>query len=348
MYSLLFAVLKRLDPEVTHHWGMVIIRLAGLPGIRRLLRKRYAPDPSLAVRALRQDFGSPIGLAAGFDKNAVAVRGFYALGFDHVEVGTVTALAQPGNPKPRLFRLPADRALINRMGFNNDGAEIVATRLAALRHWGGDLPVIGVNIGKSRAADIAGATADYVTSATLLAPHADYLVVNVSSPNTPGLRGLQEVSSLKPLLQAVQAAARETPLLVKISPDLDDQAVTDIAQVVNDLDLAGIIATNTTVSRENLTTRASSVAEMGEGGLSGAPVREASLRVLALLRQTLPRDKAVISVGGIFDGQDVKERLDAGASLVQAYTGFVYRGPAFAGLLTRELRDALSGVSLRA
>ena len=348
MYSLLFAVFKRLDPELTHHWGMLVIQLAGLPVIRRFLRRRYAPDPSLAVRALGHDFGSPVGLAAGFDKNAVAVRGFYALGFDHVEVGTVTALAQPGNPKPRLFRLPTDHALINRMGFNNDGAEVVATRLAALRHWGGELPIIGVNIGKSRATDIAGATADYVTSATLLAPHADYLVVNVSSPNTPGLRGLQEVSSLKPLLTAVQAAAAGTPLLVKISPDLDDQAVTDIAQLVTDLDLAGIIATNTTILRDNLATPAAVVAGIGEGGLSGAPVSEASVRVLALLRQTLARDKAVISVGGVFTGQEVKQRLDAGASLVQAYTGFVYRGPLFAAMLTRELSEALSGASPRA
>ena len=348
MYAFLFAFLKRIDPEVTHHWGMLIVRIAGLPGLRRFLRTRTAPDPSLAVRALGHDCGSPIGLAAGFDKNAVAVRGFYALGFDHVEVGTVTALPQPGNPKPRLFRLPADRALINRMGFNNDGAEVVATRLAALRHWGGELPVIGVNIGKSRATDIAGATADYVKSATLLAPHADYLVVNVSSPNTPGLRGLQEVASLTPLLRAVKASSGGTPLLVKISPDLDDQAVSDIAHVVVDLELAGIIATNTTVSRSNLSTKPSAVASMGEGGLSGAPVRDASLRILALLRQTLPREKAVISVGGVFTGHDVKERLDAGATLVQAYTGLVYRGPSFASLLTSELREALSGASPRA
>jgi|AntAceMinimDraft_6_1070360.scaffolds.fasta_scaffold00227_15 dihydroorotate dehydrogenase len=347
MYSLLFALLKRFDPEVTHHWGMAVVRLAGLPFVRQFLRKRTAPDALLSTKALGFTLGSPVGLAAGFDKNAVAVRGFYALGFDHVEVGTVTAVPQPGNPKPRLFRLPADSALINRMGFNNDGAEVVATRLAALRHWGGNLPIIGVNIGKSRVTDLAEATADYVASATLLAPHADYLVVNVSSPNTPGLRGLQEVGTLKPLLKAVAAASGDTPLLVKISPDIDDKAVGDIAAVVMDLKLAGIIATNTTTSREGLVTRQDSVATMGEGGLSGTPLKEASLRILTLLRQTLPREKAVISVGGISTGADVKDRLDAGATLVQAYTGFVYRGPLFAAHLTRELAGSVSGAPHR-
>jgi dihydroorotate dehydrogenase len=249
----------------------------------------------------------------------------------------VTAIAQPGNPKPRLFRLPEDQALINRMGFNNVGAQIVAARLAALRHWGGALPVIGVNIGKSRITPLSEATKDYVASATLLAPFADYLVVNVSSPNTPGLRGLQDVASLRPLLAAVAAVAGDTPLLVKISPDLDDRAVSDIASVVLDLDLAGIIATNTTTARDGLSTPPDVLARMGAGGLSGQPLSQTSVHVLKLLRQTLPREKSVISAGGVFTGADVKARLDAGATLVQAYTGFVYRGPFFAHLLTREL-----------
>jgi dihydroorotate dehydrogenase len=340
MYSFVFSIVKRWDPELTHHLGMILIRIFGLPFVRRALRQRTAPSSALALSALGHRFASPVGLAAGFDKNAVAIRGFFALGFDHVEVGTVTALAQQGNPTPRLFRLPDDEALVNRMGFNNDGAEVVATRLAALRHWGGALPIIGVNIGKSRVTPLDEATADYVKSATLLAPHADYLVVNVSSPNTPGLRGLQEKDTLKPLLSAVAGVAGDTPVLVKISPDLDDGAIAEVAALVMELDLAGIVATNTTTTREGLITSTPTVDAAGEGGLSGRPLAARSLNVLSLLRQTLPREKCVISVGGIFTGSDVAERLEAGATLVQAYTGFVYRGPFFAHLLTAELEQS--------
>jgi dihydroorotate dehydrogenase len=340
IYQALFRVLKGLDPEFTHEWGMHVIALAGTWPLRILLRRKTAPPPSQRVSALGLSFGSPVGLAAGFDKNAVAVRGMYALGFDHVEVGTVTALPQTGNPKPRLFRLPDDQALINRMGFNNDGAQVIAARLRALRAQGGDLPIIGVNIGKSRVTAIADATSDYVTSTKLLAPLADYLVVNVSSPNTPGLRGLQQEKELTPLLTAVTAAAGGTPVLVKIAPDLDAKAITAVCKLVMKLDLAGIVATNTTISRDGLIAAPQDVARLGEGGLSGAPLRERSLEVLDLVRQILPREVCVISVGGVFDGRDVAERLDAGATLVQAYTGFVYRGPLFAAKVTKELQAA--------
>jgi len=340
IYQALFRVLKRLDPEFTHEWGMRVITLAGTWPLRVILRRTTAPAPWQRVSALGLSFGSPVGLAAGFDKNAVAVRGMYALGFDHVEVGTVTALPQTGNPKPRLFRLPDDQALINRMGFNNDGAQVVAARLRALRAQGGDLPIIGVNIGKSRVTAIADATSDYVTSTKLLAPLADYLVVNVSSPNTPGLRGLQQEKELTPLLTAVTAAAGGTPVLVKIAPDLDAKAITAVCKLVIKLDLAGIVATNTTISRDGLIAAPQDVARLGEGGLSGAPLRERSLEVLDLVRQILPREVCVISVGGVFDGRDVAERLDAGATLVQAYTGFVYRGPLFAAKVTKELQAA--------
>jgi dihydroorotate dehydrogenase len=340
MYQALFSVLKRLDPEFTHEWGMRVIALAGLWPLRDYLRRKTAPSPTLRVNALGLSFGSPVGLAAGFDKDAKAVRGMYALGFDHVEVGTVTALAQKGNPKPRLFRLPEDEALINRMGFNNDGAEVVAARLRALRAEGGALPVIGVNIGKSRVTTLENATADYVASTTLLAPVADYLVVNVSSPNTPGLRGLQQEKELTPLLRAVSAVAGTTPVLVKISPDLDSAAITAVCRLVMKLKLAGIVATNTTTSREGLSVAPGVVEALGDGGLSGAPLRERATEVLALVRQILPREVCVISVGGVSEGEDVAERLDAGATLVQAYTGFVYRGPLFAAYLTRELLEA--------
>jgi dihydroorotate dehydrogenase len=340
IYEALFFVLKRLDPELTHEWGMRVIALASQWPLRSLLRQKTAPSPSQRVNALGLSFGSPLGLAAGFDKNATAVSGMFALGFDHVEVGTITALPQPGNPKPRLFRLPDDEALINRMGFNNDGARVVAARLRALRAKGATLPIIGVNIGKSRVTAITNATSDYVTSAKLLAPVADYLVVNVSSPNTPGLRGLQHEKELSPLLKAVKTAAGNTPVLVKIAPDLEAKEIASVCKLVMKLDLAGIVATNTTISRDGLTASPEDLARLGEGGLSGAPLRERSREVLDLVRQILPREVCVISVGGIFDGADVAERLDAGATLVQAYTGFVYRGPLFAAKVTKELQAA--------
>jgi dihydroorotate dehydrogenase len=277
-------------------------------------------------------FPTPFGLAAGFDKNAVGVRGLAALGFGHVEIGTVTAVAQPGNPKPRLFRLPADKALINRMGFNNDGAEAVAARLQRLRRLGG-LPVVGVNIGKSRVTAVEDAVDDYRVSARLLAPVADYLVVNVSSPNTPGLRGLQETEVLEPLLAAVLEESAGTPLLVKIAPDLDDDAVRDIAALTDRLGLAGVVATNTTVRRDGLRTPEAKVAAMGAGGLSGPPVAARAIEVLRILRATLPADACVISVGGVDTAADVRARLAAGADLVQGYTGFLYHGPGWAGSL---------------
>lgn len=340
MYPALFQILKRLDPEFTHHWGMRLVKLAGLAPFRQRVRQRTQPAPVLAVACAGMTFGSPVGLAAGFDKNAEAVVGMYALGFDHVEIGTVTRHAQSGNPKPRLFRLPEDNALINRMGFNNDGADAIAKRLAKLREKNIPLPVIGVNIGKSRVTPLDEAVADYVYSTRAMASLADYLVVNVSSPNTPGLRGLQDEKELRPLLAAVCSAAGETPVFVKIAPDLDDSAIQSVCALVVELNLAGIVATNTTVGRSGLVTRADSVQEMGEGGLSGQPLGRRSEEVLRLIRQTLPRSIAVISVGGVFTGQDVADRLDAGANLVQAYTGFVYRGPLFAAHLTRELAKA--------
>lgn len=337
MYQTVFRVLKRLDPEFAHELGMAMIRLLGTQPLYAILRRRSRANPVLRVHTLGREWESPVGLAAGFDKNARGIRGFHALGFGHVEVGTVTAIAQPGNPKPRLFRLVDDQALINRMGFNNDGAHAVAARLGRLRQRHRELPVIGVNIGKSRITPVEDAVDDYVRSTRLLAPVADYLVVNVSSPNTPGLRSLQDDSALRPLLTAVLEHAGDTPVLVKIAPDLADSDVVDICALVTSLGMAGIVATNTTVSRHGLSMDPGSVEAMGEGGLSGAPLAERSLQVLRLIRQSVAREVCVISVGGVFTGADVQERLDAGATLVQAYTGFVYRGPWFAAHLTREL-----------
>ncbi|MET0811622.1 MAG: quinone-dependent dihydroorotate dehydrogenase, partial [Microbacterium sp.] len=254
MYPLLFrVVLSRMDPESAHHAAMAVIRVLGLGAFAWAPRALTKPDPALEVAALGLTFPSPFGVAAGFDKDVTGAQGLWALGFGHVEVGTLTAIPQDGNPRPRLFRLVPDRAVVNRMGFNNRGADAAAARLRRLRARR-RRAVIGVNIGKSRVVDVADATADYVRSASLLAPLADYLVVNVSSPNTPGLRGLQAVETLRPLLDAVRSAAGATPLLVKIAPDLADDEVDAVARLAVDAGLAGIIATNTTISRAGLRT----------------------------------------------------------------------------------------------
>jgi dihydroorotate dehydrogenase len=339
MYPLLFrTVLARMDPETAHHAGMFVVRMLGVPPLSWAARALTRPDERLRTTALGLRFDSPFGVAAGFDKNVVGVAGLRALGFGHVEVGTVTAIPQDGNPRPRLFRLIPDRAVVNRMGFNNAGAEAAAKRLEKLRRRLRRRAVVGVNIGKSRVVDVSEATADYVRSATLLAPLADYLVVNVSSPNTPGLRGLQAVETLRPLLSAVHDAAGATPLLVKIAPDLPDDEVEAVARLAVDLGLDGLIATNTTISRAGLSTPPAVVAAAGEGGLSGAPLRERSLAVLRRVRAVVPADFCVVSVGGVETAGDVRERLDAGADLVQGYTAFLYRGPLWARQINRGLR----------
>lgn len=341
LYGFVFrSFLRRVDAEKAHHLAMPVIRLAGWPVIGPLLRATCRPKPMLARTVAGIHFPSPFGLAAGFDKDATMVRGLGNLGFGHVEVGTVTALAQAGNPRPRLFRLLADRALINRMGFNNQGARIVAARLGRLRRRG-HLPVIGVNIGKSRAVAMEDAVNDYVTSARLLAPHADYVVVNVSSPNTPGLRGLQEIDLLEPLVTAVRGAVGDKPLFVKVAPDMTDEQATRIARMCQRCGVAGIIATNTTVSRAGLVTDSARVRALGEGGLSGPPLIERSLQMLRLLRSQAPAGVALISVGGVETADDVRQRLEAGADVVQGYTSFVYSGPGWARRIVRGLNRAL-------
>jgi dihydroorotate dehydrogenase len=324
IYRALFDhVLTRTDPERAHHGAFRAIRTARpVTGLRR--------TPGEPVEALGLRFPNALGLAAGFDKNAVGIDALGALGFGHVEVGTVTGEAQPGNPRPRLFRLPEDRAVVNRMGFNNDGAEVVAARLRARGRRSADDgggPVLGVNIGKSKVVPEDGAVRDYEKSARLLAPYADYLVVNVSSPNTPGLRDLQAVEKLEPILTAVQAVAGGVPLLVKIAPDLADDDVLNVADLAVSVGLNGIIATNTTISRAGLRTSAARVAEIGAGGLSGAPLADRSVEVLRLLRGRVGPDLTLIGVGGITTAADARARLDAGATLVQGYTAFVYEGP---------------------
>jgi dihydroorotate dehydrogenase len=337
MYRTLFSlVLSKLDPERAHHLAFLVIRAFPVVGLGGPVRRFTAPDPSLAVEALGLRFASPFGVAAGFDKDGEAVIGLGDLGFGHVEVGTITALAQPGNDRPRLFRLIPDRAVINRMGFNNRGAGDAANRLLRVRR-ARRRPVLGVNIGKSRVVAVENATQDYLISARALAPVADYLVVNVSSPNTPGLRGLQELELLSPLLTAVKEVAGSTPLLVKIAPDVTDGQIEKIAHLVVELGLDGIIATNTTISRAGLATDPAVVEAAGAGGLSGAPLAARSLEVLRLIREHVPADLCVISVGGVETAEDVQRRLDAGATLVQGYTGFLYHGPLWARQINQGL-----------
>jgi dihydroorotate dehydrogenase len=326
-------VLRHLPPETAHAVGFWLIRAAAVvPGAARLLRRLLAPrDPILRVHALGLDFPGPLGLAAGFDKDGHGVAGLAALGFGFVEVGTVTARPQPGNPKPRMFRFPAEHALVNRMGFNNAGAAALAARLRAPRGRRG-WPIIGVNIGKTKAVPDGEAAADYVTGARLVADVADYVVVNVSSPNTPGLRDLQAVGKLKPLLMAVREALdeasprRRVPLLVKIAPDLADPDIDAVADLALDLGLDGIIATNTTTSRKGLHDTAA-VADAGPGGMSGAPLKARALEVLRRLHARTADRLVLIAAGGIETPDDAWDRLMAGATLLQAYTAFIYEGP---------------------
>lgn len=341
LYNFLFKVFfTRLDPEFVHYAAARVMRIAKSLGLTSI--GAVKPEEVSKISALGLKFNGPFGLAAGFDKNAVMVRVLGDLGFSHIEIGTVTALPQPGNPKPRLFRLTQDRALINRMGFNNEGAEVVADRLGQLRaKYGEKLPIIGVNIGKSKVVELENAVEDYRTSAKLLAPFADYLAVNVSSPNTPNLRDLQNVEALRPILNAVLEESLGLPVLVKIAPDLADDDIVAVAKLALELKLSGVIATNTTISREGLKTDASKVASIGAGGLSGAPLKARSLEVLGILAKELAGKSAIISVGGIETAAEAAERLAAGASLVQGYTGFIFEGPFWARKINRSLAKVI-------
>ena len=355
MYRFVYwLVLQRLPAEWLHRVSFALLRFAvAVPGLGALVRWWYAPRAAdrelLRVRAFGRDFPGPLGLAAGFDKDAKGVRALLALGFGSIEIGTVTAEAQPGNPRPRLFRLVRDRALLNRMGFNNDGAVAAAARLSKRDD---SIGIVGVNIGKTKRVAEADALLDFVASAERLAPLADYLVVNVSSPNTPGLRDLQATAKLRPLLEAVRAACdrasplRRVPLLVKIAPDLADDDIDAVADLALELGLDGIIATNTTIARTGLATDAATVAALGGGGLSGAPLKARSLAVLRRLRGRVGPRVTLVAVGGIETAADAWARIRAGATLVQAYTGFVYGGPAWPHRLQRDLAALVRAAGL--
>ena len=333
VYRAVRRVLFRMPAERVHTWVFAMLRaITAMALTRRALYRWLGPrDPRLASTVFGVNFPGPLGLAAGFDKDGTGLRTWGALGFGFAEVGTVTAHPQPGNAAPRLFRLPDDRGLFNRMGFNNQGAGELAARLTERV---ADIP-IGVNIGKSKSIPPAAAADDYRASARLVGPLAAFLVVNVSSPNTPGLRDLQAVEALRPILAAVRDET-PTPVLVKIAPDLSDSDIDDVADLAVELGLAGIVATNTTVSRDGL--RTPGVEALGSGGVSGPPVARRSAEVLRRLYARVGDRLALISVGGIETADDAWERITAGASLIQGYTGFIYEG----GLWAKHIHDGIA------
>lgn len=335
MYKLIKPLLFLFSPERAHALTVRLLDWAAAFGPTRwlLLQNFSRTDARLARTVMGIRFPNPLGLAAGFDKDGLHIAGMCCLGFGFIEVGTVTPVAQAGNPKPRLFRLPKDEALINRMGFNNLGLDALVVNLKKLRQQGGPFSqtVIGGNIGKNKATPNESAEQDYLLCFEKLFPWVDYFVVNVSSPNTPNLRDLQEKEPLTKLLGLLQqqnmAQAKPKPILLKIAPDLSDGQLDDIADIVRDTQLAGIITTNTTISRENLRTSAAKLEAIGMGGLSGAPMRERSTYVLRYMRNKLGADAVIIGVGGIDSVESAKEKLAAGADLVQIYSGLVYKGP---------------------
>lgn len=335
MYKLLIRPLLFLfDPEKVHHFTFACIRLLGkIPGCLRLVRRVYVNnDPGLQREVFGLQFPNPVGLAAGFDKNATHFRELSAFGFGFIEIGTVTPKPQEGNPKKRLFRLPEDHAIINRMGFNNDGAKAIAARL---KNKQGIL--IGGNIGKNKATSNEEAVSDYQFCFETLYDVVDYFVVNVSSPNTPNLRELQDKEPLTHLLQTLQTRnntkSKPKPILLKIAPDLTDEQLLDIIELVRTTKIAGVIATNTTISREGL----QSEAKIETGGLSGVPLRKRATEVIRFLSEHSQNAFPIIGVGGIHSPEDALEKLDAGASLIQLYTGFVYEGPALVKTINSQI-----------
>jgi dihydroorotate dehydrogenase len=331
------------DPEVIHHFTFNFLKVCcAIPGVRSVLAAIYSKKhPELERTLFGIRFSNPVGLAAGLDKDAKLIDELSALGFGFIEIGTVTPKAQPGNDKPRLFRLPADQGLINRMGFNNKGAAHAAEQLKRRRPG----VVIGGNIGKNKVTPNDDAILDYESCFETLYPYVDYFVVNVSSPNTPGLRDLQEKEPLKKLLLAIKMQSNSKPepkpVLLKIAPDLTLTQLDDIVDILRESGTDGVIATNTTISREGLATSKQVVDKIGAGGLSGKPVRERSTEVIAYLRAKLGPGYPIIGVGGIMRPEDAVEKLKAGADLVQVYTGFVYEGPGFVKRILKEIKGRL-------
>lgn len=336
MYTLLRNILFTLPPETAHRVALASLDLGAGSG---LLKPLVRPPADLPVTVMGLDFPNPVGLAAGLDKNADHLQGLGALGFGFIEVGTVTPQPQPGNPAPRMFRLPEHGAIINRMGFNNEGLDHLIGRVAKRRYPG----VLGINVGKNKITPAEEAESDYRKGIAGVYDYADYITVNVSSPNTPGLRDLQFGDSLKGLLDAIKQeqqtqhgqTGRYVPVAVKIAPDMGDEEIVFVASALREAGIDGVVATNTTISRDLVSghTHGEEV-----GGLSGEPVRQASLRVIQRLYQELGEDIPIIGVGGISDGESAAEKIRAGAKLVQLYTGFIYRGPVLIGEAVEAIR----------
>lgn len=338
MYKgLIRPLLFLMNAEQAHHFTFKTLKvLFQIPGVKAITSLFFGSLKGREKQVMGLHFKNPVGLAAGFDKDAKLYNELSAFGFGFIEVGTLTPEPQDGNPKPRLFRIVEDEAVINRMGFNNGGLDAAALRLAKKKT---DI-IIGGNIGKNKVTPNDVATSDYIKGVEALHDVVDYFVVNVSSPNTPNLRELQEKEPLKALLKEVKAKNEELgakPLMLKIAPDLTNGQLDDIVGIVNELKLSGIVATNTTISRAGLIASQEKVASMGAGGLSGKILRERSTQVVRYLRNKLSEDIAIVAVGGIFTGKDAKEKLDAGADLVQVWTGFLYEGPAMVRRMLRSL-----------
>lgn len=329
MYKILRSILFLFDPEKVHYFTAKLIRLTLLiPGMKTLWNKLYTvKSPKLQREVFGIKFPNPVGLAAGFDKNASMFNDLAYCGFGFIEIGTVTPVGQPGNEKPRLFRVKDDSGIINRMGFNNDGVQNAIKNLKKRK----TSVIIGGNIGKNKVTPNENATDDYLISFNALFPYVDYFVVNVSSPNTPNLRELQEKEPLTHLLQSLQdlnsTKENRKPILLKIAPDLTNEQLDDIVEIINNVKLDGVIASNTTISRENLKTSDQRIEEIGAGGLSGKPVRARSTEVIRYLSEKSKKSFPIIGVGGIHSADDAIEKLNAGASLIQVYTGFIYEGP---------------------
>jgi len=332
MYQLLRNILFWFDAEEVHYFSMNVLRFfCSFSLIKNFLKKRLTPQQKISKEVFGITFSNPVGLAAGFDKNAKYLNELETLGFGFVEIGTVTPLAQDGNPKPRLFRLPKDKALVNRMGFNNDGAKAAAARVRNYREKNKTSLIIGGNIGKNKITPNEDAWKDYEICFNELHDTVDYFVVNVSSPNTPGLRDLQQKDSLKKILtnlqQINQTKSIQKPLLLKISPDLNEHDLDDIIDLAMEIKLDGLVAANTTISRNNLITSQKEIDEIGAGGLSGKPLRDESTSITNYIHQRTKGTIPIISSGGIFSANDAKEKLENGAALIQVWTGFIYEGP---------------------
>lgn len=337
--SLIRPILFLFDPEKVHHFTFGVLKfLGGIPGIKGIWRAMYTvKSKSLKREFFGITFDNPVGLAAGFDKDAKLIDELACMGFGFIEIGTLTPEGQPGNDKPRLFRLPQDKAVINRMGFNNEGVSSAVERLNKRK----TKVIVGGNIGKNKVTANEDAARDYAMAFEALFPLVDYFVVNVSSPNTPNLRALQDKEPLTALLLNLKernaAKSKPKPILLKIAPDLSEDQLKDIVEITQEVGLDGLIATNTTISRDGLVTSPKQIERIGAGGLSGAPVRDQSTHVIKYLRTNLGPDFPIIGVGGVMSADDAMEKFDAGASLIQIYTGFIYEGPSIVKQINKRL-----------